>query len=73
VRRGGDNLRYISSRLLSRPAWVYCVARAEIRMGMDAGDCEVARDLVAKKKKPGTAGLFDEYLFRSVHFASLAI
>jgi hypothetical protein len=28
---------------------------------------------VRKKKKPGTAGLFDEYLFRSVHFASLAI
>jgi hypothetical protein len=26
-----------------------------------------------QKKKPGTAGLFDEYLFRSVHFASLAI
>jgi hypothetical protein len=26
-----------------------------------------------EKKKPGTAGLFDEYLFQSVHFASLAI
>jgi hypothetical protein len=26
-----------------------------------------------KKKKPGGAGLFDEYLFQSVHFASLAI
>jgi hypothetical protein len=26
-----------------------------------------------KKKKPGSAGLFDEYLFQSVHFASLAI
>jgi hypothetical protein len=26
-----------------------------------------------KMKKPGTAGLFDEYLFYSVHFASLAI
>jgi hypothetical protein len=28
---------------------------------------------VREKKKPGTAGLFDEYLFQSVHFASLAI
>jgi hypothetical protein len=26
-----------------------------------------------KKKKPGIAGLFGEYLFRLVHFASLAI
>jgi hypothetical protein len=26
-----------------------------------------------KTKKPGNAGLFDEYPFRSVHFASLAI
>jgi hypothetical protein len=30
-------------------------------------------DRSAKKKKPGTAGLPDESLFRSVHFASLAI
>jgi hypothetical protein len=28
---------------------------------------------VQKRKKPGSAGLFDEYLFQSVHFASLAI
>jgi hypothetical protein len=28
---------------------------------------------VRKRKKPGTAGLFDEYLFQSAHFASLAI
>jgi hypothetical protein len=27
----------------------------------------------AKRKKPGIAGLFDEYLFQSVHFASFAI
>jgi hypothetical protein len=27
----------------------------------------------AKQKKPGAAGLSDENLFRSVHFASLAI
>ena len=31
-----------------------------------------ARD-IRKKKKPGTAGLPDEFYFRSVHFASLAI
>jgi hypothetical protein len=28
---------------------------------------------VKKEKKPGTAGLVDECLFRSAHFASLAI
>jgi hypothetical protein len=28
---------------------------------------------VQKRKKPGMAGLFDEYLSQSVHFASLAI
>jgi hypothetical protein len=29
--------------------------------------------LLRKTKEPGNAGLFDEYLFRSAHFASLAI
>jgi hypothetical protein len=32
-----------------------------------------AEERDCKKKKPGTAGLFDENLFRSVHFASFAI
>jgi hypothetical protein len=35
--------------------------------------CDPRRNASAKRKSPALPGFFDEYLFRSVHFASLAI
>jgi hypothetical protein len=57
------NLHQVKARTLR---CVSCVC-------IDAKDRCMRNFLHAKTKEPGGAGLFDEYLFRSVHFASFAI
>jgi hypothetical protein len=43
------------------------------RKNTDAGNSHSAARGTIKRKKPGTAGLSDEFHFQSAHFASLAI
>jgi hypothetical protein len=50
-----------------------CIGTVKIRARKNFAGGNPQRSTTAKKKKPGTAGLFDEFHFRSVHFASLAI
>jgi hypothetical protein len=42
-------------------------------MQRDLARGDVPDKVLRKNKKPGTAGLLDEFRFRSVHLASLAI
>jgi hypothetical protein len=58
-----------SARLVARRR----IAPRENTGGREFHKPAAAEERDCKKKKPGTAGLFDENLFRSVHFASFAI
>ena len=66
----GDNFFAVIARSLKHGTPHIAV---RIRAGKDVANRKLWRDPAAKKKKPGVAGLFDEFLFLSVHFASLAI